>query len=133
MLTNTYLFPDVNVWFALTHEIHLHHRVVRKWSDSLDDKAVAYFCRFTQLGLLRLLTSESAMGTDVLTQLQAWEAFDALVADPNNRMIEEPAGLDPRFRQYTSSRQAASKQWADGYLAAFAEAAQLTFVTLDRV
>ena len=133
MFTNTYLFPDVNVWFALTHEIHPHHRVARKWSDSLDDEAVAYFCRFTQLGLLRLLTNESAMGADVLTQFQAWEAFDAFVADPNNRIIEEPAGLDPLFRQQTSSREAATKQWADGYLAAFAEAAQLTLVTFDRV
>ena len=122
----------MNVWFALTHEIHPHHRAARKWSDSLDDEAVAYFCRFTQLGLLRLLTNESAMGSDVLTQMQAWEAFDALVANLNNRMAEEPVGIDPLFRQLTNSREAATKQWADGYLAAFAEAAQLTLVTFDR-
>ena len=122
----------MNVWFALTHEIHPHHHAARSWSDSLDDEAVTYFCRFTQLGLLRLLTNESAMGTDVLAQSQAWEAFDALVANPNNRMLEEPGGIDLLFRQLTSSREAATKQWADGYLAAFAESAALTLVTFDR-
>lgn len=98
----------------------------------MDDEAVAYFCRFTQLGLLRLLTNESAMGTDVLTQMQAWKAFDALVANSSNRMMEEPAGIDPLFRRLTNSRQASTKQWADGYLAAFSEAAKLALVTFDK-
>jgi len=34
------------------------------------------FCRFTQLSLLRLLTTQAIMGTDeVMTQAQAWQAF----------------------------------------------------------
>jgi len=69
---------------------------------------------------------------EVLDQMQAWEAFDALVSDQSNRMIEEPAGFDEVFRQHTSSKMAATKQWADGYLAAFAEAGKLTLVTFDR-
>lgn len=132
VFTSTFLFPDVNVWFALAHEIHPHHRAARRWTDSLGDETVAYFCRFTQLGLLRLLSNESAMGADVLTQLQAWKAFDALIANPNNRMIDEPAGIDPLFRRLTNSRQASTKQWADGYLAAFSETAKLTLVTFDK-
>ena len=132
MSTSTSLFPDVNVWVALAHQIHPHHKQAGTWSNSLTSDDVVYFCRFTQLGLLRLLTNESAMGGDVLTQLQAWKAFDALVANPSNRMMDEPPGLDPLFRRLTSSRQAATKQWADGYLAAFAEAARLTLVTFDK-
>lgn len=131
MSTSTFLFPDVNVWFALIHEIHPHHLAARRWSDSLDEEDVACFCRFSQLGLLRLLTNKSAMGAEVLTQLEAWEAFDALLADPRNQMLEEPPGFDVPFRQHTSSREAATKQWADGYLAAFAETAGLTLVTFD--
>jgi toxin-antitoxin system PIN domain toxin len=122
----------VNVWLALVHEIHPHHRVATEWSKSLSSDAVAYFCRFTQLGLLRLLTNESAMREDVLTRQQAWEAFDVLVADPRNRMIDEPAGIDPAFRQQTGSQRAATKQWADGYLAAFAETAGIQLVSFDR-
>jgi len=132
VFTNIFLFPDVNVWLALVHEIHPHHNATAEWSMSLDSDAVAYFCRFTQLGLLRLLTNEAAMGADVLTQCEAWEAFDLLVADPRNRMIGEPAGIDPAFRQQTYSKQASTKQWADGYLAAFAEIAGIQLVTFDR-
>jgi hypothetical protein len=122
----------VNVWVALVHEIHPHHKAATEWSKSLDSDAVAYFCRFTQLGLLRLLTNESAMREDVLTQWQAWETFDALVADPRNRMIGEPAGIDPAFRQQTDGQLAAKKQWADGYLAALAETSGIQLVTFDR-
>jgi len=130
--TSTYLFPDVNVWLALVHEIHPHHKAVKVWSDSLGGDSIVYFCRFTQLGFLRLLTNQSAMRTDVLTQSQAWEAFDALLADPNNQMMDEPGGIDSLFRRETSSDEASTKQWADGYLAAFAKAGNLTLVTLDK-
>jgi len=132
VFTNTFLFPDVNVWFALAHEIHPHHGAVSEWGDSLGSDTVAYFCRFTQLGLLRLLTNRSAMGEDVLTQAEAWVAFDGLLSNPGNRTMEEPRGIDPLFRQYTDRDEASTKQWADGYLAAFAEAAGIRLVTLDR-
>ena len=72
------------------------------------------------------------MGSDVLTQAQAWRVFDALVASPNNRIVEEPSGIDPLFRRFTTSREASTKQWADGYLAAFAETGRLTLVTFDK-
>lgn len=72
------------------------------------------------------------MGADVLTQLEAWQAFDALLADPRNQMLEEPPGFDVPFRQHTRNREAATRQWANGYLAAFAEAAGLTLVTFDK-
>jgi hypothetical protein len=47
-------------------------------------------------------------------------------------MIGEPAGIDTAFRQQTGSQRAATKQWADGYLAAFAETAGIQLVTFDR-
>jgi len=122
----------VNVWLAATHEIHPHHAAARAWIDSLDKDVFLYFCRFTQLGLLRLLTNSAAMRSDVLTQSQAWKIFDALVADPRTRLMDEPAGLDSVFRRQTSSNQTATKQWADGYLAAFASVAGLHLVTFDR-
>ena len=98
----------------------------------MDAATVVYFCRFTQLGLLRLLTNQSAMGNDVLTQSQAWEAFDAFLANPGNRMMDEPRGIDPVFRRFTDRAEASTKQWADGYLGAFTEAAKLAIVTFDR-
>jgi uncharacterized protein len=122
----------VNVWFALQHEIHPHHKAARAWGESLDADAQVYFCRFTQLGLLRLLTNASAMGADVLTQSQAWRIFDALLAHPGNRILDEPSGIDPQFRRFTDRREASTKQWADGYLAAFALTAGVRLVTFDK-
>jgi toxin-antitoxin system PIN domain toxin len=122
----------VNVWFALAHEIHPHHEAAMAWGESLDSDTAAYFSRFTQLGVLRLLTNQSAMGEDVLTQAEAWKAFDALLANPGNQMMEEPRGIDSLFRRHTSRDEISTKQWADGYLAAFADAAGLTLVTFDR-
>jgi toxin-antitoxin system PIN domain toxin len=120
------------VWFALAHDIHPHHDIVAAWGESLDSDTAVYLCRFTQLGLLRLLTNPSAMGEDVLTQSQAWKAFDALLENPGNRMIEEPPRIDTLFRQNTNRDEVSTKQWADGYLSAFATAAGIRLVTLDR-
>lgn len=102
------------------------------WGESLDSSDVLAFCRFTQLGLLRLLTNQSAMGADVLTQTKAWAVYDAFLKTARARLIEEPRGVDPLFRQQTSRNEAATKQWADGYLAAFSVAAGIRLVTLDR-
>jgi toxin-antitoxin system PIN domain toxin len=122
----------VNVWFALSHRIHPQHPSAAAWASSLLRSDVAYFCRFTQLGLLRLLTNQNAMGDEALTQREAWSTFDAFLNNAGNRMIEEPRGIDPAFRRLTDRDEASTKQWADGYLAAFAETAQLTLVTFDR-
>jgi predicted nucleic acid-binding protein len=46
--------------------------------------------------------------------------------------MNEPSGLEPRFRTLTRRRHPAAKHWADSYLAAFAASAELTLVTFDR-
>jgi toxin-antitoxin system PIN domain toxin len=122
----------VNVWLALAHEIHPHHKVVVKWGESLDGDTVLCFCRFTQLGLLRLLTNQSAMGADVLTQRRAWAIYDAFLKPARAQLLEEPRGIDPIFRQQTNRNEVSTKQWADRYLSAFALAAGIRLVTLDR-
>jgi hypothetical protein len=122
----------VNVWLALAHEIHPHHGVVLAWGETLNSDAVLSFCRFSQMGLLRLLTNQSAMGDDVLTQAKAWAVYDAFLRTGRARLLEEPRGLDPLFRQHTTRNEASTKQWADGYLTAFSIAAGIPLVTFDR-
>jgi len=122
----------VNVWLALAHEIHPHHNVATVWGETLQADTVLAFCRFTQLGLLRLLTNQSAMGADVLTQAKAWVVYDAFLKTARARLIEEPQGIDALFRQQTNRNEASTKHWADGYLAAFAMAAGIRLVTFDR-
>ena len=129
--TTSFLFPDINVWVALTHGGHLHHLVARDWFDSLEADVRFCFCRFTQLGLLRLLTAEAVMGDDVMHQPEAWSVYDCWLEDDRVSFLEEPSGLERRFRALTRMKQAAPKAWADAYLSAFAETSQLTLVTFD--
>jgi toxin-antitoxin system PIN domain toxin len=128
----TSLFPDINVWVALTYEGHSHHSNAAEWFAALPSDAGFAFCRFTQLGLLRLLTAEAVMGDEVRTQPQAWAVYDRWLSDPRVEFVDEPAGLETRFRVLTRLRQPATKDWADSYLGAFATVGQLTLVTFDR-
>ena len=130
--STTSLFPDINVWLALTYEGHVHHRTVATWFATLNPAVSLDFCRLTQLGLLRLLTTEAVMGDEVMTQPQAWAAYDQWHRDPRVELLDEPAEIEARFRALTRLRQPATKDWADSYLAAFATAGHLTLVTFDR-
>ena len=130
--TTSFLFPDINVWVALSHGAHVHHVVASDWYDSLDGDVRLRFSRFTQLGFLRLLTAEAVMGEHVLSQLEAWVVYDRWLRDDRVELLEEPFGLERRFRALTRSRQASPKAWGDAYIAAFAETSQLTLVTFDR-
>lgn len=122
----------MNVWVALAHARHPHHAAARGWIDPLGPEFKLYFCRMTQLGLLRLLTTGSAMGEDVMTQSAAWKTYDRFFADGRNRYANESAQFEKAFRRKTSRQQVSPKQWADGYVAAFAESAGLRVVTFDR-
>lgn len=109
----------------------MHHEVANDWYRSLAADVRFCFCRFTQLGLLRLLTAEAVMREDVRSQAEAWRVYDSWITHGAAELLEEPPGLEPRFRALTRSRHTAPKAWADAYLAAFAQAAQVTLVTFD--
>lgn len=85
-----------------------------------------------QLGLLRLLTTAVVMGDEVMTQPQAWAAYDRWLQDPRVTFVDEPSAIEPRLRSLTRRRRPATKDWADSFLAAFATAGGLTLVTFDR-
>jgi len=130
-MTSSFL-PDVNVWIALSSDRHVHHRVASDWYDSLEEDARFYFCRFTQLGLLRLLTAEVVMREDVLSQTAAWRVYDGWIRGAGAELLDEPSGLDGPFRLLTQGRASSPKAWPDAYLAALAEASGVTLVTFDR-
>jgi uncharacterized protein len=128
---NSLNFPDTNVWLALVWERHSHSERARTWfAQSKDEQFL--FCRFTQLALLRLLTTKAVMGKDVKSMTGAWEIFDQCRADDRVAFLPEPGGIDTGFRDLATSRQASPHVWADAYLAAFALAAGLRLVTFDK-
>ena len=126
------LFPDVNVWLALTYGRHEHHSRAVHWLEEQDDPIV--FCRFTQLGLLRLLTNGQVMGADILTQRKAWHAYHRWFEDDRVGFHDESdaARLETSFEALSTTGRSSTKRWADAYLAAFARTAGFTLVTVDR-
>jgi len=130
--TRSFLFPDINVWIALTYQGHIHHERAAAWFSTLPADSRLFFCRFTQMGFLRLLTAEAVLGDEVMHQRQAWQTYDRWLEDDRVACLEEPSGLERIFRNLTRLRRTATKDWADSYLCAFATASQLSLVTFDR-
>jgi toxin-antitoxin system PIN domain toxin len=124
-------FLDANVLLALLWDRHVHSELARRWFDQTSE-GDSLFCRFAQLTVLRLLTTESIMGSDARSMAGAWTAWDRLAVDSRLGFIGEPAGLEAELRSRSRLPSRSPKVWADAYLLAFAAAADLKFVTFDR-
>ncbi|HUK48791.1 MAG TPA: TA system VapC family ribonuclease toxin [Terriglobales bacterium] len=128
---NTLNFLDANVWMALIWNRHVHAERARTWFEqNLDEQFL--FCRFTQITVLRLLTTERVMGSDTRTMSEAWVIWDRLWDDDRISFLPEPEDLDREFRSRSRLGSASPKVWADAYLLAFAAVAGLKLVTFDR-
>ncbi|MGD0736334.1 MAG: TA system VapC family ribonuclease toxin [Terracidiphilus sp.] len=126
------IFPDINVWVALHHEIHVHHSAATRWFASQDQAATFVFCRQTQMGFFRLMTTEAILGVDIITQRQCWSIYDRWTLGGKAVLAGEPKGMEAALRLRTSADSPSPKTWMDAYLAAFAETANLTLATFDR-
>ena len=125
------IFPDLNVWLALSVKIHLQHGSSWSWYRSLNQEKLA-FCRFTQMGFLRLSTTRGACGDATLAQRAAWAAYDIWATQEDIVYLEEPHGLEAEFRYYADRTAPAPREWGDSYLIAFAKAAGVSLVRLIR-
>lgn len=94
--------------------------------------ARSFSTRFTQIGLLRLLTTSATMGVKPLIMDEAWRVHDALLTDDQVAFLPEPPGVETSFREYASARFASPKLWADAWLLAVAASAGGTLITFDR-
>jgi toxin-antitoxin system PIN domain toxin len=130
----TSFFPDLNVWFALSVEGHLHGGAAWQWLNSLPSERKLVFCRQTHLGLIRLLANSAAMGKRVMSVAEALEVYEAWSADPRVEFFSEPRELDSAFREAVApfTKLSASHAVADCYLLAFAKQGGLTLVTFDQ-
>jgi uncharacterized protein len=92
------------------------------------------FCRFTQIGLLRLLATSAVMGKDVRTIGEAWKVYDRWLEDSRVGIRQETFDLDAAFRAATRpvSRQSSPKALGDCYLLAVSQVTDATLVTFDR-
>jgi toxin-antitoxin system PIN domain toxin len=127
----TSYLADVNVWVAIAHEAHMHHERAREWFHQLD-RDQAWFCRFTQMGLLRLLTNYKVMGDRARTQSGAWEIVDQFNRNGRVQYLDEPPGVTVAFRNLTQRNRRGNSSWSDAYIGAVAQGAGLTVATFDR-
>jgi len=117
----------------MTYGGHVHHKIAKAWFDELEMEARICFCRFTQLSLLRLLTTEAVMGADeVMTHSRAWLAYDRWLSDGRVVFLEESPHVDVAFRSLSDQPYCSPKTWSDSYLAAFAAVSELRLVTFDQ-
>jgi hypothetical protein len=130
----TLFFPDINVWIALSVLAHPHNEPAWKWMKLLpvDDRLI--FSRYTQLGLLRLLTNTAVMGDQTLTLRQAWAVYDRWLDDPRVEFCPDPRNVETIFRQATEpfAAKTASKWVGDCWLLAFAQATHSRLLTFDK-
>ncbi len=108
--------PDVNVWLALCSERHEHHTAANEWRVQV--ASPLYFCRVTQMGLLRLLTNRKVMGGDVQTPEQAIGIFRQLLRHDQVLYADEPGGTEELWMSLMTSQQASVGHWTDAWLAA---------------
>jgi uncharacterized protein len=127
----TSFLVDINVWLAIAYDLHVHHEPAAAWFETIEAEQ-AFFCRLTQLGLLRLLTNSRVMGADTMSQSRAWQVYDKFLQDPRVSFFPEPEQVDANFRQLTRGSHASTNLWTDAYLAAVAKTGRLAIVSLDR-
>ena len=127
-------FPDLNVWLSLSDPSHIHSVRAWTWLNEIPRTSRLIFSRYTEIGLLRLLTTPAVMGEQVFTIEKAWRVYDRLLDDPRIELHPEPRGLDAAFRKATNplAAMAASKSIGDCYLLAHAVQSQATLVTFDK-
>lgn len=130
----TLFFPDLNVWLALSVAGHQHSRSAWDWMKDLQPDTKLVFSRYTQIGLLRLLSNRSVMGEQTLSLQQAWNVYDRWLKDPRVEFYPEPQGAEALFRQITKphASKTASNAVGDCWLLASAAGIRATLATFDR-
>jgi toxin-antitoxin system PIN domain toxin len=126
--------PDVNVWLALSIPRHAFHDAAHEWFTDARERSLL-FCRSTQQGLLRLLTTAAVVAPYSLAPLsnrQAIARIAGVLADDRIDLVAEPIGVEEQWMRFSDSKNASPKLWMDAYLAAFAFTGGYRLVSIDR-
>ena len=123
---------DVNVLLAICHADHVHHDRALQWLAKVGMPAEVGICRISQLGLLRLLNTPAVMLGQPRDVKAAWQDYDMLMSDERFTFVSEPLQLSAVMRRIMPPGLISPRLWADAYLAAFAIAGGLQFVTFDQ-
>jgi uncharacterized protein len=90
---------------------HVDHAVTADWCrKEADDIA---FCRITQMGMLRLLSSPAITGEDAIDRSQAWRTYDQLWADERVIRGRFAAELDAVWQAISARDDKSHKLWTN--------------------
>jgi toxin-antitoxin system PIN domain toxin len=126
---------DVNIWLALVLSKHTHHQAARAWLDGEQESASLCFCRVTQQGLVRLLTTAGVLagyGNPPLTNREAWDVIDGFMEDERFTFANEPQDMEETWKTLAIRDTHSPKLWMDAYLAAFALRSGFQMITTDK-
>ena len=131
------ILADTNFWLALTFSKHLFHRAATDWFAGQSAESPALFCRSTQQSFLRLLTTEATArpyGIPPFTNSEAWKIYDGLISQRRVKWAVEPEAdkIQSLWKSLAARQTPSPKIWMDTYLAAFAMAGGVQFITTDR-
>jgi toxin-antitoxin system PIN domain toxin len=127
--------PDVNIWIAMALNGHPFHTASKAWLDGQEESGSILFCRPTQQGLVRLLTTAAVMrgyGSVALGNTAAWNVFEDFERDTRIRFAHEPPGLEETWKFLALRKAPSPKLWMDAYLAAFAIRSGFQLVSADK-
>ena len=127
--------PDVNIWLALALSCHSHHQAARTWLDDQEAHDSIFFCRSTQQGLVRLLTTAEVLacyGIPPLTNREAWTVVERFMEDDRIAFANEPVGVEDVWKSLAVADTNSPKLWMDAWLAAFAFCAGFQMITIDK-
>lgn len=127
--------PDVNIWLALALSGHSHHSAARAWINRQQEAESIFFCRATQQGLVRLLTTAAVLscyGIPPLTNRVAWAVIDRFMKDDRIGFAHEPAGVEDVWKKWAIRDTPSPKLWMDAWLAAFAMSCGFEMITTDK-
>jgi uncharacterized protein len=123
---------DASFLLAFAAEGNAHHAKAIAWWTKQPDGATTFICRPMQAALLRLLSTEEAMGDDALTLRQAWAVYALMLDSGRFAFAAEPAGISVVWESFCRPFGRSPKVVADAYLAAFAVLGGYTVLTFDR-
>jgi uncharacterized protein len=122
--------PDVNVWVALSEQIHLHHHRAKSYWDSERAGRTA-FCGATMMGMLRLLTLPSAMNGRPFGLREAFEKYQEFAELPEVDFIRDSPGLGSLVGAWSGETFFTSRLWTDAWIAAIAITNDCRIVSFD--
>jgi uncharacterized protein len=125
---------DTNVWLAVVFPTHPFHSQAQEALAASTSTRPAVMCRASQQSFLRLASTSAilkAYGAEAATNRDALMVMDRLLSLPQVVTRDEPEGAFELWRKMAAIATASPKVWMDAYLAAFAIAGGINFVTLD--